>query len=187
MPKESKKRKKSITYKQYTPVIRQKAIQTLVDNITERPKESINKCTFCFAANVSINNVAKRFNVPVQTLHRELTKRMKSSKKLDEPMDLDSRRYLSEAEEKLVVAWVLYLADSMCYCPRSVVNGKINELRMIRDAEPVVLKSKWWKKFLRRHPELTERVPSTKSTVRTVSCTVEVFTMYWVKLDGYIK
>ena len=121
---------------------------------------------------ISVRQSSTEYNVPKSTLHDRITGRVAFGS------HSGPTRYLSEAEEKELVVFLLGCA-SLGY-PRSCkeIIGLVQKV-MFEKGQKVKVTTGWWNSFRKRHPNLTLRNPEPLAHARAVCCSDDVINRYF--------
>ena len=114
---------------------------------------------------LSVKSAAKTFNVPKTTLYYKVTG------KYPEKRQMGPKTNLLEEEEKLIVTWMFQSADRGFPITKSQLLDsiemyikKINRKTSFKDGKPG---DKWFKLFMRRHPEVSSRMTQNLGKARS--------------------
>lgn len=117
---------------------------------------------------LSYRKAESMYGIPRSTLHDHVVGKATSSRR-------GPATILTPAEENMLVQWSLHMADigygrtreQLCMTVKKILDkdGRVNPFR---DNCPG---KDWWYAFLRRHPELSVRLPESLQVCRAYSCT----------------
>lgn len=134
--------------------------------------------------NVSIKAAAKQFNVPKTTLY------YKVKGKYPEIRHMGPRTNLLEEEEKIIINWMFKSADGGFPITKSQLLDsiemyikKLNRSTSFKDGRPG---AKWFKLFMKRHPEVSPRMTQNLGKARA-SVTEESLKKWFDEVKAELK
>ena len=124
------------------------------------------------------------YGIPKSTLHDHKIGKVSTSKK-------GPSTVLSSSEEDSLVQWILHMADigygrtreQVCLIVKKILD-KDGRANPFTDNYPG---KDWWYAFLRRHPQLSVRLPESLQLARASSCTPAVLDKWYKEFEEFTK
>ena len=95
--------------------------------------------------------------------------------------------YLTPHEERELVNFLIGCAQIGFACTRRQVMSLVRAAMVKKGREDAPITSGWWDSFMRRHPQLTLRVPEKLAYVRVIMGNREVIEAYFNLLKHLLK
>ena len=133
---------------------------------------------------LSYRQAQSMYGIPRSTLYDHKTGKVSTSKR-------GPATVLTSAEEDMLVQWSLHMADigygrtreQLCLTVKKILD-KDGRPNPFRDNYPG---KDWWYTFLRRHPELSVRLPESIQMARASSCTAERLDEWYREFGEFVK
>ena len=133
---------------------------------------------------LSYRKAESLYGIPRSTLHDHVAGTVSSSQR-------GPATVLTPAEECMLVQWSLHMADvgygrtreQLCLTVKTILDKDDRE-NPFRDNCPG---KDWWYAFLRRHPELSVRLPESLQMARASSCTPQRLEKWYQEFGEFLK
>ena len=130
---------------------------------------------------LSYHQAKLMYGIPRSTLYDKKTGKVSTSKR-------GPSTVLSSSEENSLVQWMLHMADIGYGCTREQVCLIVKKM-LDKDgrANPLTDNYPGWYAFLRRHPQLSLRLPESLQLARASSCTSAVLDKWYKEFGEFTK